>query len=239
MKGNDMTGLPKIKHPLYEIIIPSTKLQTTFRPFTVKEEKILLTAHESEDPKQISLAIRQIITNCVNDVDVNKLATFDVEYCLIKIRSKSVDNIAEFQIPNPENPKERIDVKINLNDIEVHYHENHTNKIKINDETMVVMRYPSFHEIEKIAGTSVDDSLALDIMLSCIDQIVSNDVSYTLSDFSNEEIQEFIESFTAEDTKKIKAFFDTMPEVKYEIKFTTKEGDEKTIIIQGTESFFM
>lgn len=231
-------GLPKIDLPLFDIEIPSTKKKVRYRPFTVKEEKILLIAQESKDIDQIILAIKQIINNCVITVDVDKLAMFDLEYLLINIRGKSVNNEIQFTINDPET-KERIDLTIDINDIKITKHDNHTNLIKINDDLYLKMRYPTINELSNIIKSKNDFEDLFKIMIDCIENVVEGDSVLVLADFTDEEVSEFVNSFTSNHIDQIKNFFETIPALRYEAKYKTSNGDDKMFVIEGMETFFI
>jgi hypothetical protein len=231
--------LPKIDLPLYEDVLPSTGEKIKFRPFTLKEEKILLTAQETKETDQILLAIKQVLNNCLINKDVEKMAVFDVEYLLIKLRSKSVDNMVKFEIPDPED-QEKVELELDLSKVKVQKTEGHTNKIKINDEYYLYMRYPTLDEFSELLNNDKNQvDRNYEIMLSCMDKLASKDEVYNFSDFDIKEVEDFIDSLQSEHMKGIKDFFDTLPKVRHEIKYKNKSGKEKVFVIQGTETFFM
>ena len=232
-------GLPRIDLPLFELTIPSTNKKAKFRPFTVKEEKILLIAQESNDPKQMVLAIKQILNNCLQGIDVNTLATFDLQYILLNIRAKSVNNEVTFNIKDPET-NETVELIIDINDIEIKRSPEHNKLIKITDTIALQMRYPTIEYIEDIDDKeekTSDDMFK--IMVECIDSVIDGDQVYKLKDFSTQEVNDFLDSLTAEVAMKIKKFFDTMPVMRYEKKYKNKNGVEKTFVAEGMETFFI
>lgn len=233
-------SLPKISLPLFPITVPSTKQKTKFRPFTVKEEKILLIAQESKDLEQIILSIKQIIENCVEDIDSSQLATFDLEYLFLNIRAKSVANEMNFVIRDPET-QEEIELMIDIHDITIHEHDNHTNIIKVNDDIALKMQYPKIEQIKALAevGEEKQQEALFDIMISCIESVVNGDEVYKLKDFSDKEVSDFIDSLSSITIKEIEKFFNTMPTLRYEKKYKRKDGVEKTFIAEGTETFFI
>jgi hypothetical protein len=234
-------GLPKIDLPLFDIEIPSTGKRVKYRPFTVKEEKILLIAQESKDIDQIILAIKQIINNCVISVDVNKLAMFDLEYMLINIRAQSVNNEIQFSINDPDT-KERIDLTVDISEIRVIHKEDHKQLIKVNDDVHIKMRYPTINELSGIIKSIKSKDKFEDlfnIMISCIENVIEGDSVLVLKDFSDEEVAEFVNSFTTNQIDQIKNFFETMPALRYEAKYKNSNGDDKTFIIEGMETFFI
>jgi len=232
--------LPKIDLPIYEMILPSTGEKIKFRSFTVKEEKILLIAKESKDSDQNMLAIKQILNNCLIDKKVEDLSIFDIEYLLLMIRGKSVNNTAEFIIVDPETSEE-VKLKMNIDNVTINRDPRHSNKIQLNDEYIMFMKYPNiemfkaFFDSEKIK----DPLVYYDVMVSCIDKIVSEENVYKFSDFSKEEIDNFMENLESDVIERIKVFFETMPKLRHEIKYMNKNGNEKTFVIEGTDSFFI
>lgn len=232
-------ALPKIDLPLFELTIPSTNKKVKFRPFTVKEEKILLIAQESNDSKQMVLAIKQILNNCLQDIDVNSLATFDLQYVLLNIRAKSVNNEVTFNIKDPDT-NESIELTIDINDIEIKRSKDHNKVIKITDTIALQMRYPTIEYIEDIDPEQEKSSNDLyKIMVECIESVVDGDQVYKLKDFTEKEVTDFLDSLTAEVAMKIKKFFDTMPVMRYEKKYKNKNGAEKTFVAEGMETFFI
>lgn len=232
-------ALPKIDLPIYELTLPSNGTKIQYRPFTVKEEKILLTAQQSKETDQIIVAIKQIVNNCILEYDIDKLALFDLEYILINIRSRSVDNNVEFEIEDPDT-NEKIKLVLNLENVKVYRDENHTNKIMVDSNYTLFLKYPNiddFSDILKKENLSLEESY--EILISCIDKLASTDEVYNFKDFTKKQVDDFIESLHSDVTKKIKEFFDTMPKVRHEMKYTNSNGDEKTFTIQGTQSFFM
>jgi hypothetical protein len=231
--------LPKIDLPLYEITLPSNEKKVRYRPFTVKEEKILLTAQQSKDAKQIVTAIKQIVNNCVQDYDVDRLALFDLEYLLINIRAKSVDNTVEFEIEDPDT-KEKIKLTLDLQNVKVYKDEKHSNKIEVDDKYTLFLKYPTIDDFAEILSKeNLSPEESYEILVSCIDMLASEDEVYNFKDFTKKQVDEFIESLHSDVTKKIKLFFDTMPKVRHEMPYKNSNGEQKTFTIQGTQSFFM
>jgi len=231
--------LPKIDLPIYQCELPSTGKTIKFRPFSVKEEKILLTAQESEDPKQIVLAIKQILSNCLIDVDINKLAVFDFEYLLIVLRSKSVDNLVEFEIKDPET-EEQVKLEIDISKVKVEKDPNHTNKIDLTPYSLF-LKYPNIDEIDVLFKKDSDNNpdANYDILISSLDKLVLDDEIYLFKDFSKKEIDDFVESLGSNIIVKIRTFFETMPKIRHEVPYVNSKGENKTFIIQGTQSFFI
>lgn len=230
--------LPKIDLPLYEITVPSTGKKTVYRPFTVKEEKILLLAKESKDTDQIILAISQIINNCVKDVDTSKLATFDMEFLMLNIRAKSVNEVIKFRIADPDTGDD-VELELNVNNIAVTKTKEHSNVIKLNDSFSLVMRYPTINELKFLSGEGDDASKIFNMMVACIDSIVEGDSVSKMSDFSKQEVLDFVEELPTTAVADIQNFFKTMPVMRIECPYKNKKGESKTFVIQGVESFFI
>lgn len=231
--------LPKIDMPTYELKIPSTGEKATYRPFTVKEEKIMLMARESEDPKEIITAIKQIVNNCLIGADINELALFDLEYIILNIRSRSVDNIIKFEITDPDT-EEQVEVELDLKKVEIQKHEDHQDEVKISDEYMLYLKYPHIDDFfDLMMDAEASQEKQFEILVSCLDKLASEEQVYNFKDFSKQEIDEFIESLNADTLREIKKFFDTIPTARHEVPYVNSKGDEKTFVIQGTQSFFI
>ena len=232
-------GLPKINQPLFELTIPSTQQKVKYRPFTVKEEKILLVAQQSGELEQIVLAIKQIIGNCIEGIDAENLAMFDIEYIMLKIRAQSVNNEIQFTIKDPET-KEDVPLTINLNDVELKKNQNHTNIIELGPEFKIVMRYPTLNELKALANANNATDALFDAMIGCIDSIVEGeDTVYQLKEFPQKEIDEFVESLTSKTVSDIRQFFETVPVLRIECPYTNSKGNQKTFVVEGLQSFFI
>jgi hypothetical protein len=233
-------GLPKIDLPLFETKLLSTgRKKVKYRPFTVKEEKILLIAQESDDIGQVILAIKQIIGNCCPDVDADELPMFDLEYLLLQIRGKSVNNVISFQITDPETEKP-VMLELDIDEIKITKPEGHNPEIALSETSYLVMRYPKLDEVTQFLNPEQDQSRNIyDVMLSCIDTVVEGDTVYKLSDFSDEEVLEFIDSFPTETVEDIKKFFETVPVLRCEQTYTNADGEEKKVVLEGVETFFI
>lgn len=232
-------ALPKIDLPLFEMTLPSTKEKIKYRPFTVKEEKILLVAQESGDPEQEMLAARQIVGNCLAEGDVDSFAMFDLEYFLLTLRARSVDNNVMFTIKDNETDEE-IQLELELEKVQVTYNENHTNKIKLNDEFYLFLKYPTIAEFTNIVKMDPKDPLVnYYIMVSCLDYIANDDEVYKFKEYSDEDIEAFMDDLTGETVKEVQKFFATMPKLRHEMPYTRKDGTKKTFVIEGMRSFFI
>jgi hypothetical protein len=235
--------LPKITTPTYELEVPSLKKKIRYRPFLVKEEKILIIAMESEDSKQIANAVKTVITNCIltKGIKVDELATFDIEYLFLNIRGKSVGETVDVLITCPDDGMTKVPRTINLDEIEVQVSENHTRDIKLDDNLTMRMKYPSMNEFVKNnfnpQGISVTDTF--DLISSCIEQVYTEEESWAASDFSKKELNEFIEQLTSTQFKEIEKFFETMPKLSHTIKIKNPNTEvESEVVLEGLTSFF-
>ena len=232
-------GLPKIEMPLFETKLFSTGKIVKFRPFTVKEEKILLIAQEANDVDQTLLAIRQIIGNCVYDLDVEELPMFDMEYLMLQLRAKSVNNVITFNITDPDTQKP-VEIELDLDTINLTFDDRHSKEITIKDDMHLMMRYPRINEVSLFKGYEDDEVNTLfNIMISCIDCVVVGDTISRMEDFTPQEIQDFVDSFPGSVVEELKLFFETVPVLRYEAKYINANGDEKTLVLEGMETFFI
>ena len=231
--------LPKIDLPISVLELPSTGEKVKYRPFTVKEEKILLVAQESNDAEQELLATKQIVNNCLIDKEVSSLAMFDLEYVLLVLRGRAVDNEISFSIKDPDT-NETVQLNVDINEVKVVKSEEHTNRIQVNDEYSLFLKYPSIDEFAKIIKMDPKDPLVnYFVMTSCLDTIASEDEVFNFKDYSDEQIDSFMEDMTGDVIKGIQKFFETMPKLRHEMKYKNKEGKEQTFVLEGMRSFFI
>jgi len=236
--------LPKIATPTYELELPSTGETIQYRPFLVKEEKLLVIALESEDTKQITTAIKTVIKNCIltKNIKVELLPTFDIEFLFLNIRGKSVGEEIDVNIICPDDGDTQVQVKINLDDIQVQKNEEHSNRIKIDDKIMMEMKYPSLDQFIK-NNFDFDNKNAMDqsfdLIGSCIDKIYTEDEVWATADVSKKELNEFLESMNSSQFKDIEKFFETMPKLSHTIKVTNPNTQvESEVVLEGLASFF-
>lgn len=232
-------ALPKINYPIYELILPSTKKTIKYRPFLVKEEKILLSAQVSGEPQDVVNSIRQVINNCLltEDVDINSLTTFDLEYLFIKIRSKSVNNVINLAYRDLEDDK-RYEVEIDLDTIEIREDPNHNKKIEITNDMGIIMKYPGADLATSVKTIESEMDIFFEVLKGCIESVYDTDKVYTPKDFTDDELEEFIQSLDVNTFKKIQDFFNTMPKLYYEVKYTNSLGNEKVIPLTTLNDFF-
>ena len=236
--------LPKIATPTYELELPSTGQSIQYRPFLVKEEKVLVIALESEDNKQITTAIKAVLKNCVltKGIKVDHLPTFDIEFLFLNIRGKSVGEELEVNITCPDDGETQVPVTINLDEIEVQKNEDHTNKIKLDNSIMMEMKYPLLDQFIK-SNFDFNDKNAMDqsfdLIAGSIDKIYTEDEVWATADCTKKEVKEFLESMNSSQFKKIESFFDTMPKLSHTIKVTNpKTKVESEVVLEGLASFF-
>jgi hypothetical protein len=236
--------LPKIATPTYELVLPSTGKNLKYRPFLVKEEKLLVLALESENTKEITTAIKNVIKACVltRGVKIETLPTFDIEYLFLNIRGKSVGEEIEVNIICPDDGETYAPVKINIDEIEVEKNENHTNKIKLDAKLVMEMKYPSLEQFIKSnfdfsEEAAVDQSF--DMVATCIDKIYNEEEVWTASDCSKKELIDFLEQMNSSQFKEIEKFFESMPKLSHEVKVKNPNtGVESTVVLEGLSSFF-
>ena len=236
--------LPKISTPTYELELPSTGQTIKYRPFLVKEEKLLVLALESEDTKQITTAIKTVIKNCIEtkNVKVETLPTFDIEYLFLNIRAKSVGEEIEVNIICPDDEETTVPVKINVDDIRVEKNSEHNKQIKVDESIMMEMKYPSLDQFIKTnfdftRETNMDQSF--DLIASCIDKIYTEDEVWAAADVSKKEILEFLEQMNSFQFKQIEKFFETMPKLSHKVIVKNPNTEvESEVVLEGLSSFF-
>jgi len=235
--------LPKISTPTYELELPSTGKKIKYRPFLVKEEKILIIAMESEDEKQITNAIKEVISSCIitRGVKIDQLSTFDIEYLFLNIRGKSVGEEVEVMVTCPDDGVTQIPTVINLDEIKVQKGKNHTRDIKLDDELVLRMKYPSLEEFIKnnFSGEEVTVDNTFDLIASCVEQVYSEEESWSAADCTKKELTQFLEQLSSKQFKEIENFFDTMPKLSHTVTVTNpKTGVESDIVLEGLTAFF-
>ena len=236
--------LPKIATPTYELELPSSGKTIQYRPFLVKEEKLLVIALESEDTKQITTAIKAVIKACIKSkgVKVEALPTFDIEYLFLNIRCKSVGEELDVNIICPDDEKTQVKVQINLDDIKCHHTEGHTNKIELEGGLMMEMKYPSLDQFIKSnfdmnEKNQMDESF--DLIASCIDKVYSEEEVWATEDCTKKELKEFLESMNSAQFKGIEKFFESMPKLSHTIKVTNPETEiDSDVTLEGLAAFF-
>jgi len=235
-------ALPKLITPTYELEVPSTDEKIKFRPFLVKEEKILMMAMESKSSADITQAVKDIVTACTFDkVKIDDMPMFDVEYIFLQIRAKSVGEISKLKLLCPDDKETYADVEIDLNEVKVQVGDNHTNKIELGNGMGMIMKYPSVDSFADSGIKDINPSNMLEVISSCILQIFEKkgEKVYETKDQTKKEVEEFIESLNTKQFKDVQNFFETMPKLKHEITITNpKTKVENKITLTGLNDFF-
>ncbi len=236
--------LPKIATPTYELVLPSSNKKIKFRPFLVKEEKILIIAMESQDTTQIANAVKDVISHCIisRGIKVEKLSTFDIEYLFLNIRGKSVGEDIEVMVTCPDDGKTQVPTSINIDSIKVITSDDHEKDIKLDEQYTLRMKYPSLNEFIKnnfasATDMNVDDTF--DLIASCIDQVYSEEESWTSADCTKKELKQFLEQLDSKQFKAIEKFFETMPKLSHTVKVINPNTKvESEIVLEGLQNFF-
>lgn len=242
--------LPKIDVPIYETKLISNGQTIRYRPFLVKEQKLFLMAAESDDVNDTINAIKQVIQNCVlDDIDVENMATFDIEHLFIQLRARSVGEVVQLnyncnnKVKDEEGEKicgGKVQFDLNVLEIQPTKNPEHSSKIAINDKMGIVMKYPTFKTVNKLDVNSNDMEQILDVIIGCIDYIYDDEKLYYAKDSSKQELVEFIENLTQTELEKIQKFFDTLPKFKKDLHFKCgKCGYEEDILVEGIQNFFV
>lgn len=239
--------LPKIATPTYELTLPSNKKKITYRPFLVKEEKILILAMESGESSEITRAVKTVLRDCIltRGVKIDTLPSFDIEYLFLNIRAKSVGEAVELVITCPDDGETQVECTVDIRDIEVKFPEEHTSEIKVDDSIVVKMKYPSLQEFIdnnfNFEGNSSKETInkSFEIVASCVDMVYTKDESWSASDVTKKELVEWLETFDSTQFKGIENFFNTMPKLSHVMTVKNPNtGKDNEIVLEGLSSFF-
>jgi hypothetical protein len=237
--------LPKINTPTYELELPSTGKKIKYRPFLVREEKILIMALESEDTKQISDAIKTVLSDCVmsRGVKVNDLSTFDIEYLFLNVRAKSVGETVEVNITCPDDGETQVATEIFIDEIKVKKDPEHSNIIKLDDNLSLQMKYPSLNQFVEsnfeVGESSSDVDKSLSVITSCINTVFNEEESWSASDCTKKELKDFVDQMNTKQFKEVEKFFETMPKLSHTIKVKNPNTEvESEVVLEGLASFF-
>ena len=235
-------ALPKLTTPTYELEIPSTDEKIKYRPFLVKEEKILMMAMESKSSADITQAVKDIVLECTfNKVDISNMPMFDVEYIFLNVRAKSVGEVSKLKLLCPDDKKTYADVELDLNEVKVQVGEEHTNKIELGNGMGLIMKYPTIDSFNESGIRDINPSNMLEVIGTCILQIYEEDGKkvYDPKDQTQKELTEFIEQLNTKQFRLVQDFFDTMPQLKHEITVKNpKTKKESKITLTGLNDFF-
>ena len=235
-------ALQKIETPTYELTLPSQDIKVKYRPFLVKEEKILLMALESQKSDEIFQATKQIVSSCTFDaLKVEELPTFDLEYIFLQIRAKSVGETTKFKVLCPDDKKTYADVEVDLTKVNVEVDDNHTNKLVVDEKRNlgVVLKYPTMNVLKSGTMENPTTEQIFDVLTECVDHIYEGDKIYPAKDSTSQEIKEFFEGLSQDSFVKIKSFFDTMPRLRHEVEVTNPVTKVKSkVVLSGLNDFF-
>ena len=235
-------ALPKIETPTYELTLPSQDIKVKYRPFLVKEEKILLMALESQKSDEIFQATKQIVSSCTFDaLKVEELPTFDLEYIFLQIRAKSVGETTKFKVLCPDDKKTYADVEVDLTKVNVEVDDKHTNKLVVDEKRNlgVVLKYPTMNVLKSGTMENPTTEQIFDVLTECVDHIYEGDKIYPAKDSTPQEIKEFFEGLSQDSFVKIKSFFDTMPRLRHEVEVTNPVTKVKSkVVLSGLNDFF-
>ena len=236
--------LPKISTPTYELVLPSSGKKVKYRPFLVKEEKILIMALESEDTKQITSAIKSVLSDCIlsRGIKIDKLATFDIEYLFLNVRGKSVGETVEVNVTCPDDGQTKVEMVIDIDSIKIQKDSNHSDIIRLDDNLSVQMNYPSLDQFietnfDTSSNSQVDESL--NVIMSCIKQVYNEEEAWEASNCTKKELRDFVESMNSKQFKEVENFFETMPKLSHKVKVMNPNTKvESEVVIEGLASFF-
>ena len=236
-------ALPTINTPTYELVVPSTDEKIKYRPFLVKEEKILLIASESGKQEDIINAIKQIATACTfGKLKIGRMPMFDVEYIFLQIRAKSVGEVSELTLIAPDDKETRVNVEIDLSEVKVQVQDDHTNKIELTDEMGIYMQYPTVDTFGKSGMTEITASNMLEVISACIAQVYDKkgEEVWESKDSTKKELVDFIEQLSSKQFAEIQKFFDTMPKLKHVVTVKNpKTKVETDVVLSGLSDFFV
>jgi len=231
-------ALPVMVTPEFETTIPSTEKDIKFRPFLVKEEKILFMALQGQDPNEMSNAVKRVLQNCIltNDVDVDSLATFDLEYLFLRLRAKSVGEVIELRLKHREGDCKYVHkYDLNLEDVKVKFDNELDNKVQLSDQVGVVLKYPT---VDTVQVTDNDVDAVMDFVADCVEMVYDSDNVY--ENFSKDEIKQFLESLNGTQFKRVKDFFNKVPKLSHDIEWECPQcGKKERVHLEGLASFFM
>ena len=240
--GVNIMALPTVDLPTHELEIPSNKKKIKFRPFLVKEEKVLLLALESENEKNIRDAVLSLLKGCISSrIKIDNLATFDLEYIFLNIRAVSVGEVVDINVTCQDDEKTQVKYQLNLTDVQVNFPEGHSNKIMLTDDLGVIMKYPSFNRFveSQFSQKDVNEDTVVEIIAESIDQIFQGEEVYDESTTTPKEFVQFVESLTTQQLEKLQGFFETSPRLEHKFKIKNPNTDvESDYTLSGLQSFF-
>ena len=235
-------ALPILETATYELTLPSADVKVKYRPFLVKEEKVLLQALESNDDVEIKNAIKDIVSTCTfGQVDASKLPTFDLEYVFLQVRSKSVGEIANIRLKCPDDKETHVTKEIDLSKVEVQVDDEHTNEIVVNDKVKIIMKYPTIDTVDpKLNVEGLKTQQVFDMITGCIHSIIDGEKEHFVKDYTKEDLNKFIESLDRKAFNNLNKFFETMPQLRHEIEIENPKTKVKSkVVLKGAQDFFV
>jgi len=232
-------ALPKLNTPTYELELPSTGDKIKYRPFLVKEQKILMMAQESGEDEQIANVMSTLVSECTfGSVDANNAPMFDVEYIFLKVRGKSAGETIELNVLCPDDETTRVPYSLNLDDVLVQVDDKHTNEISINLSVKIVFRYPILADMKNMISITTNVEMMYELLVLCVQEIHDGDDVFQRIDMTDKEIEEFIDSLTTDQFKNVTKFFETMPKLRHTIEVTNPNTNVKSeVMLEGLQSF--
>ena len=235
-------ALPILETATYELTLPSADIKVKYRPFLVKEEKVLLQALESNDDVEIKNAICDIVSTCTfGQVNAKAIPTFDLEFIFLQVRSKSVGEIANIRLKCPDDNETYVTHKIDLSKVDVEVDDKHSNEITINDNVKIIMKYPTIDTVDpKLSVSGMKTKQVFDMITSCIHSIIEGEKEHNVKDYSSEDLNKFIESLDRKAFDKLNKFFETMPQLRHEIEVENPKTKVKSkVVLKGAQDFFV
>lgn len=234
-----LSNLPKCEHPIHNLTVPTTKKSFKFRPFLVKEEKILLMAKEGDNPADVLSAVKQIVNNCSidNKFNINKIALCDLEFLFLKLRAVSVDNVVKVKFQDNEDQKQ-YDFEVNLNDVNVVFPDKINNKIKLTTTAGILLKFPQATLYDDEEFLNLDKDYMFELILRCLDKIYDGDTLYNIEDYTKEQLVDFLENLSIKTFEEIQTFLMNVPKLRYEIKYKNSLDHDRSIVLDSLNSFF-
>ena len=232
-------ALPKLNTPTYELVLPSTGEKIKYRPFLVKEQKLLMLAQESKDENSLADTLGQLVKSCTFEkIDAENSPMFDIEYIFLKLRAKSVGETAEISILAKDDNKTRVPIKVNLDEIDIHMTADHTNEVQIDDKIKLVLKYPVLKDMKHISESDDEYKKMFAVLNKCIHEIHHGDKIYNSIDVTQKEIDEFVESMNTSQLAKVLDFFTTMPKLRHPVSFINPKTKVKNeVVLEGLQTF--
>jgi len=232
-------ALPKLNTPTYELVLPSTGEKVKYRPFLVKEQKLLMLAQESKDENSLADTLGQLIKSCTFEkIDAENSPVFDIEYIFLKLRAKSVGETAEISVLAKDDNKTRVPVKVNLDKIDIHMTADHTNEVQIDEKIKLILKYPVLRDMKNISESDDEYKKMFAVLNKCIYEVHDGDKIYNVVDLTQKDIDEFVDSMNTSQLAKVLEFFSTMPKLRHPVSFINPKTKVKNeVVLEGLQNF--